>query len=188
MELMVTLAVLAVLLSVGLPKLSIYFQSNRMVSNVNAMAGALHIARSEAIKGNIRASVCKSANPGAAAPVCTVGAGGWEDGWIVFTDNGGTVGAYDAGAGDQILRIQDGTEGKGVTVTANNANILNFVSFSSRGVPKLSNGVSQSGVFRICDERGLTNAAGNVIARGMVLSASGRVRTTKDAAKVVSCP
>jgi len=55
-------------------------------------------------------------------------------------------------------------------------------------VPKTANGAAQSGLFRVCDDRGLTNAAGGVVARGVVLSASGRVRLSKDAGVIGACP
>jgi hypothetical protein len=64
------------------------------------------------------------------------------------------------------------------------------VTFTSRGLPKALNGASQSGTFRICDNRGLkTNADGTTtVARGVNLSPSGKVRSTNQLADIVSCP
>lgn len=191
LELLVMLAVVSIIISVGLPQMSIFFKGNRMVTNTNDLIAGLHIARSEAIKRNRRVSICKSSNADEAAPECAAGAGGWEDGWFVFEEDanaGNVVGTYDSATDGAILRVNAGAEGSNVTITTDDANIQDFVSFTSRGAPKLSNGSSQSGVFRVCDDRGLENAAGGVVARGVLLGASGRVRTTKDAARIGECP
>ncbi len=184
-ELMVALAVVAVLISVGLPKMSIFFKGNRMVVNANDLLAGLHIARSEAIKRNTRVSICKSTNAGDATPTCATGTEGWDVGWFVFVE-GGDVGTYTVATDGAILRINTGAEGSNVTITASDAGVDKYVSFTSRGVPK--NGSSQSGVYRVCDDRGLKNAAGGVVARGVLLNASGRVRVTKDANKIGTCP
>ncbi len=186
-ELMTVVAVLAIVLTVGVPQLNIYFQGNRMVSNTNDLVSALQIARSEAIKQGTRATVCKSSNPTATPPACSTAAG-WEDGWIAFIDNDGIVGEYSSANDGDLLRVYEGVAGNLVTVTPQDASITNFVSFTSRGVPKTSVGATQSGVFSICDDRGLKNAAGNVVARGVSLNAAGRVRSTRLESKIVSCP
>lgn len=182
-ELMIALAVLSIIISVGLPRMSVFFKGNRMVVNANDMIAGLNIARSEAIKRNGRVSICKSANAGAVTPSCET-SGGWDQGWFVFvegTDEGNVFGEFTANDG-AILRINTGAEGSNVTITAASTGIANYVTFTSRGAPKQRNGASQSGVFRICDERGLSNA------RAVILNASGRVRTTKVATKIGACP
>lgn len=189
-ELMVVLAVAAVLISVGLPKMSVFFKGNRMVTNANDLLAGLHIARSEAIKRNSRVSICKSNNAGDAVPKCEKKGGDWDKGWFVFVegqDVGNAIGEYTSADG-AILRVNTGVEGNNVTIKAGDAAIHDYVSFTSRGAPKLRNGSSQSGVFRICDDRGLKNAAGGVVARGVLLNASGRVRITKDATRIGACP
>jgi len=190
-ELMVALAVVSVIIAVGLPNMSVFFKSNRMVANTNALISGLNIARSEAIKRNSRVSICKSTNADTAAPTCATGTENWSDGWIVFvegTEVTNEIGAYSSATDGPILKINAGAEGSNVTITADSTSIDKYASFTSRGIPKLSSGASQSGVYRVCDQRGLTNAAGGVVARGVVLASSGRVRVTKDAIKIGACP
>lgn len=192
-ELMVALAVLAVLLSVGVPRLSVFFKGNQMVSNANELLAGLHLARSEAIKRGSRVSICRSTNADSASPTCSSGTEGWETGWFVFVegrDEGNAYGEYsgaDVTTPSAILRVNTGAEGSKVTITTSDTDIKDYVSFTSRGAPKLSGGNTQSGVFRVCDDRGLKNAAGGIVARGVVLNASGRVRVTSDETRIGSC-
>lgn len=189
-ELMVMLVVVSIVISVGLPQMMVFFKGNRMVTNTNDLVSGLQIARSQAIKEGSRVSICKSTNADTAAPTCAGGAEGWEQGWFVFvegSDAGNLIGQFTAADG-AILKVNTGAEGAGVTITTDDNQIKDYISFTSRGTPKQSNGVSQSGLFKICDDRGLLNASGNVVARGVEVGASGRVRAIKDAVKIGACP
>ena len=178
------LAVVSILISVGLPLMNVFFENNRMISNTNDLVAGLNIARSEAIKQQARVTLCQSDDTAS----CT-GTGKWEDGWIVFQDPNGNV---TVDGGERILRLNAGADGSKVTIRSNDVInlITNSVSFTSRGLPKALNGASQSGTFRICDNRGLkTNADGTTtVARGVNLSPSGKVRSTNQLADIASCP
>ncbi len=76
-ELMTMLAVVAILLTVGVPQLKVFFQSNQMVSNTNDLVTALNLARAEAIRRGSRATVCKSSTGTACR--CGVHLGRWLD-------------------------------------------------------------------------------------------------------------
>ena len=182
-ELMSMLAVVSILVSVGLPMLNVFFDSNRMVSNTNDLVAGLNIARSEAIKQQSRVTLCQSSDNAS----CT-GSGQWEDGWIVFQDPNGNA---TVDGGERILRLNAAVDGQ-VTIRSNDVGnqIASSVSFTSRGLPKALNGGAQSGTFRICDKRGLkVNADGvSTVARGVVLSPSGKVRSTNQLANIASCP
>lgn len=83
LELMVTLAVAGVLVTVGVPGFFDIVRNNRAAANANEMVSAFSIARSEAIRRGARVSICSSANQ--------TGCGGtWTDGWIVFVDGAAT--------------------------------------------------------------------------------------------------
>lgn len=79
-ELMIAIAVMAVLLGVAVPA----FQDAGLNSRLRALSSELvataNLARSEAIKRNALVSMCVSAN----GTACT--SGGWEQGWIIITD------------------------------------------------------------------------------------------------------
>ena len=183
-ELMAILVVVSLVTAVGLPLMNVFFDSNRMVSNTNDLVAGLHIARSEAIKQQMRITMCQSDD----MTSCT-GSGQWEDGWIVFQDPNGNV---TVDGGETILRLSDEVDGAQVTIRSNDVSnlIANSVTFTSRGLPKALNGGAQTGTFRICDDRGRkVNADGvSTVARGVNLSPSGKVRSTNQLADIASCP
>jgi len=78
-ELMVTIALVAIVLALGLPNFQQAIRSNRVATSANEMLGALSLARSEAMRSPLGGHVCASANG-------TSCGGSWDDGWIVWTD------------------------------------------------------------------------------------------------------
>lgn len=83
-ELMVTLAVLAVLMGIAVPSFQAMSLSTQLRSIGNNLAASVQLARSEAIKRNGVVQLCASSD-GAS---CT---GSWEQGWIVLAPDNATV-------------------------------------------------------------------------------------------------
>lgn len=165
-ELMITVTLAAILLTLAVPSFQDTIRNNRLTTQTNEFIGALHLARSEAIKRGTQATICKSANGSSCAGV------NWEDGWIVFSDLDGDgnadIGGGTCGSGeDCILRIATGLQGQN-TLRGNN-NIVNRVTFNPRG---LSPGFN--GTFTLCDSRGAQHA------HGIILSNTGRPRRAID--------
>lgn len=79
-ELMVTLAVLAIVLGIAVPSFQKQIINNKSLTFGDEFAQALSYARSEAVKTNRRVSICASSD----GATCT---GNWSDGFIVFQDN-----------------------------------------------------------------------------------------------------
>jgi len=188
-ELMITLAIVAILLTVGVPSLKTFMQQNQLVAASNELISALHVARSEAIKLNTKVSICSSTN----GTSCSTSSS-WQNGWIVFIDGNGATPGNLSGTGiactnmttDCLLRVHGAFKDNQLTVSGldnNNAAITAFT-FTSRGLPKVVSGASVSGVFNICS---LDNSGSTFASRAVILSLSGRVRVSKNAA-VISCP
>lgn len=114
-ELIVTLTVAVILLSVAVPSMTNFLNSNRLVTANNDFIADLALARTEAIKQAGQVAVCTSGGGTTCVP-----AGAWESGWIVFADidMSGTWTASDA-----LLRRYEGF-GTGVTVTASNDTVV----------------------------------------------------------------
>jgi type IV fimbrial biogenesis protein FimT len=98
-EMLVTVALVAILATVAVPSFAELIRSSRATTQANELIGALALARSEAITRAQPVAVCASRNGSS----CT-GAATWSEGWIVFVDRGGSAGSFDA-ASDEILRI-----------------------------------------------------------------------------------
>ena len=80
-ELMIALAVLAVLLALAVPNFNDASLSARLNGFANSLVAAAQVARSEAIKRNSTITLCASSDGATCA-----GSGGWEQGWVVLTD------------------------------------------------------------------------------------------------------
>lgn len=82
-ELMITIAIVAILATLAAPSFTALINGNRLRAAANETIAVFQSARFEAIRANRRTVACMSANPNAAMPAC--GAGG-ASGWIVFQD------------------------------------------------------------------------------------------------------
>ena len=89
-ELMVVLAVVAVLATLAAPSFKRQIQSTTISSTVNTFLADMRYARSESIRRGGGVVMCHSNSPEAANPVCdndSVPVGnGWVSGWIIFHD------------------------------------------------------------------------------------------------------
>ena len=146
-ELLVTITIAAVLLSVAAPNFSDAMRNSQQIIVINDLIGSLRLARSEAIKRSTRTAVCARSND-------TLCGTDWNNGFITFIDNMETPGAIDAG--EEILRIGSAIETGWIM---NRARLVNtsespierpFIRFGPRG----SSNWRGSGYFAVCDNRG----------------------------------
>lgn len=190
-ELLVTVVVLGILVAVGVPSLKDFLKAGQLTTVNNEFVSAVQVARSGAIQMANAGCVCASANTDSATPSCS-GSDSWESGWISFVDTNTaatTECVYDATDGDVLLKVWNGvntTDNLTVRSTSATINAQNYVRFNSRGIPITAQGVSLQGMFVVCDDRGLTEGS-TVVGRGIILSASGSLRTTDDALIIGSC-
>ena len=161
-ELLIAMALAAVLLGIGVPAFTDFIRTNRMIGVTNELVTALQFARSEAVKRNNNVTVCVSGD-GAS---CT--GGNWETGWIVFDDPNGNA-VVDA---EPIVRAHDAIGGNN-TVRVTAGNVGTFISFTGDGFPRNVAGQVLTATFSICDARG--TASGRTVQVG----ASGRVRSSE---------
>lgn len=176
-ELMMTVAVLAIMLSVGVPAMGEFVKNSRLVTQTNDFIASFHLARTEAIKRGARVTLCKSL----AGATCDATADGrWGIGWITFVDSaiGGTVGSVDVG--EDLIDTRAATPlNVAIAPQAGDVSVQNYVSYTAQGIVRDAAGAAQNGTFRICDDRGLSKG------RGVVLSPTGRVQLTSN---IASCP
>ncbi|MEP6907358.1 MAG: GspH/FimT family pseudopilin [Pseudoxanthomonas sp.] len=116
-ELMVVIAIAAILLTVALPSFQAVLRSNRLATTSNELLTSLSLARSEGIRSTRGGGVCASAS----GTACD---GNWNNGWLVWTETDGN-GAFDAG--ETVVRYSQGKAQLLLSAVANT------VAFDARG-------------------------------------------------------
>lgn len=179
-ELIITLVIVGVLLGIGVPNFRSFIQNSRITSQSNELVGVLATARSEALKRNQAVVVCRSADPTAVTPTCTVGGGTWETGWLVFADQNNNN-SFTAADGDTLLKVYSGLTGNN-TLRGNSAALVDFVTFNRSGTTTLAAAATPHH-FKLCDTRGAGSA------RAIVLEPTGRPRIDRLATfATLTCP
>ena len=78
MELLVAVSIAAMLFAIGVPMFRNASLGARLSAAANNLLASVQLARSEAIKRNVRVTLCTSSDGATCAA-----SGGWEQGWIV---------------------------------------------------------------------------------------------------------
>jgi type IV fimbrial biogenesis protein FimT len=102
-ELLVTLSIVVILMTVAVPGMQEFMSTNRLSTTTTDFMGTLNYARSEAVKRGTQVTACMSANGSSCAT-----SGDWSQGRIVFLDVNGD-GTVDSGDGDTVLRTSAAT-------------------------------------------------------------------------------
>jgi len=152
-ELLVTLSVASILLTVAVPNYRTFVQNNLQSTQSNNFYSTLALAKSEAIRRSSPVTVCPSTN----GTSCTGGAI-WSTGWLVFADTNSN-GVVEAG--DEILQVGAAFSG-GNTFSGTRTR----VTFTANGFSMASNDT-----FTLCDNRGAAYS------KAIILNNQGRFRT-----------
>ena len=124
-ELMVGLAVAAILLGIGVPSFVDAMQNSRISAQYNQAARSFFYARSEAVKSSDFVVVCARADIG--SEQCG-GKDDWANGWIVFVDVASSrTATATVGTGDTILALEP--------AISNGNTVFAKASLSSGGTP-----------------------------------------------------
>lgn len=145
-ELMVTVTVAAILLSMAVPAFTNFIKDSQLLADSNSLVADVNLARSEAIKRGVPVGVCSSPSPNAGSPTCAASAT-WTSGWILFVDANGNS-AFDNG--ETLLKAGQAASAK-VGIISN----LNVVQYRADG--SISGG--SVAVFATCDDRGAASGS-----------------------------
>lgn len=169
LELMLVVTIAGVLLGFGVPAMGNFFRNARITGAANDVMAALHFTRSEAIKRRVPVTLCTSADPLNANPVCDASA--LLTGWVAFVDPNQN-GQRDAA---EVVLLQH--EPMPATITARS-------SASPFRITYLLNGFAlnvNAAQLVLCDERGNTPTGGELSsARGIRIAVTGRAGVTRD--------
>ena len=175
LELMMVVVMAGLLLAIGVPAMSNFIRNARITGAANDVMVGLHMARSEAIKRRQPVTLCTSASPLVANPVCT--ASTQLFGWITFVDTNQN-GQRDAG---ETVLLQH--EPIATTITARGSANPFRVTYLNTG---FALNVATSRLV-LCDERGNNNSGGELsAARGITIAVTGRAGVTRDPGEIQS--
>lgn len=153
-EIMVALAVLAILLAVGLPAFGGLIDDQRMDSSVSSMVRSINHTRTEATRRNRYVSM---------APL----SGDWNNGWTIFIDANNN-GALDAG--ETLLHEEQPPR---VHHIHTSTTITPYLRYNAQGESELLNGGFQSGTIAFCPQQ--SGAQG----RKVIINRIGRARVER---------
>jgi type IV fimbrial biogenesis protein FimT len=175
-ELLATMLIVGVVMTLGIPNLTEFMQNSRMTSAANDIHAVFHLARSEAVRAKTNITICASADPMADDADCD---GTFDQGFIVFEDSEDPGAISRNAAEEPVLRAHDAAD-TGVIIRV--ANDATFFSFAATGLGRGDVGGEDSVTqIVICDQRGNTVAAGgNSAARLFVATPLGRATIIRD--------
>ncbi len=153
-EALVTMTVVAVLVSAAVPSFKTSIQNGRLVTQANDLLGALLYARSQAVASTGNVVVCTTTDNSSCSS-----AGNWANGWLVATTDS-------SGAIVTVLRVQTALAGNN-TLT-NDASVKKITFTKGSGIPTAGTNI----YFTLCDSRGKT------FGRSIYLSQVGEARVS----------
>lgn len=155
-ELMVTLAVATILITVAAPSFNSFYENSRSNSAIRNIQQSLQLARSQAVSYGSTVTVCPLRDGACGTD--------WQNGFSVFIDNG-ILGTLDStnGIDDKVIRVIDGFNSKDFVSYDENS-----VSFSSDG---LITGSFSSGIISYCP-----TSKTNVNSKAIELGRAGKSR------------
>jgi type IV fimbrial biogenesis protein FimT len=191
LELMITIALVAILLGIGAPSFAEFIRNSRITSKSNDLLAAMHLARTESIKRRAPVTVCGSGNSDAAAPACDTNS---FDEWIVFVDEDGNPavaatdgdGEFDPGSGE-ILLLRSAPARDDIS-TFPSDDVGGYVQFGLDGFQRRAGGVAPTDLdIRLChDAKGnvITSGADDSAARALLVTRTGRPEITRSFARI----
>jgi type IV fimbrial biogenesis protein FimT len=176
LELMVTLAVAAILFSVAIPAFQRTIQRNRVITYTNGFIAAVNYARSEAIRRASPVSICASSD----GATCT---GTWSQGWIVFANtDGDSPAVVDGGGTEPVLKVQEALAPQ--YTMAPDPVFANDVTYDQNGA------ANATGVLAVCHAGNLSRSRAIVVTRlrpRVATDTDGDHVPNIDAGNLVSC-
>jgi len=173
-ELLVTLLIVGVVLTLGIPNLSDFTRNSRITGTSNDLHASFLMARSESARAKTNITICASSNSMDAGANCQ---GTWDQGFIVFVDENADLDR--SGATETVLRAHPAVS-EGVTLTI--ANDANYFMFAATGLGRQDAGFNTAVTqVIICDERGVVETSKDFSAgRLFVATPLGRATVIRD--------
>ncbi len=179
-ELLITIVIIGIVLTFGIPNFGVFTQNSRIASTANDMHSSFYLGRSEAARSKSNITICASNNSMGAA-TCTGGT--FDDGWIIFVDLNGDI--QRAGVDENVLRRHPPID-DAIDISMNPG--ATFFSFAPTGLGRGNqSGFTAIQTAVICDGRGnVVAAGGNSAARYLVVTPIGRATVLRDVDQITA--
>ena len=161
-ELMVTVALVAILLAVAVPSFTTYRRNAELTSVTNTLLSGINAARGEAMKRGRNAMV-----------VPTDGAN-WSSGWVVFVDIDRSQ-TYAAASDNTILTQEPPPTGLDISGNGSTAGSTPYIMYDAAGYSKLKSGAFGASTFEI-KRNDVTGAELLSQTRRIKIASTGRAR------------
>lgn len=193
-ELLITMVVIGIVLSVGIPNFGVFTQNSRITSTANDLHASFYLGRSEAARSKANITICASANSMDADATCN---GTFDDGWIIFIDLDGNIqrpAGPNVPGGENVLRRHPAVDDAIDIVAKGTGGVdATYFSFAPTGLGRGDVfGLTSLQTAVICDGRGnVVAAGGNSAARFLVVTPIGRATVLRDVALIAAaggCP
>jgi type IV fimbrial biogenesis protein FimT len=185
-ELLITLLIVGVILSFGVPRLASFTQNSRISAAANDLHSSFQLARSEAVRASVNITICASSDSMAASATCS---GTLDDGLIIFVDTNGNI---ERDADENVLRTLPAIDSD-IDILTNGPGATYF-SFAGTGLGRgdIAGKGPSIQVARLCDDRGNVLAAGgSSSARVLIVTPIGRATVLREVSQVFDqgdCP
>ena len=169
LELVIIIVILGITMAIAAPSLGTMIKNNRISSDINDFVAALQFAKAESAARITPVSLCKRNTAGTG---CVAG-GGWQQGWIVFSDANGDAAVN---GDDAVLMSHEPLDSR--TTFVGTAGVATAITYQPTGTTS----VTSTEVLVMCDDRGLMEASRAVLVtitgRGSVMKVSDTGQTT----------
>ncbi|AOE83525.1 GspH/FimT family pseudopilin [Pseudomonas sp. TCU-HL1] len=154
-EALVVLTLVALCISLGVPKLSQLIRAQELTAANQALITSFAYARQASVTRRVAVLVDNQD-------------GNWSTGWLIYADQNGN-GRWDY---DEPVLRQVGPQPEGLIIKGNSP-VRRYVRYTPMGRTSLIGGAFQAGTLTLC------HADGRLPIRQLVLNATGRVRSVK---------
>jgi prepilin-type N-terminal cleavage/methylation domain-containing protein len=196
-ELLTTLLIVGVVVTIGVPNVMELQRNTAMTGAANEIITGILAARAEAVKRQVPVVLCASPDPTAANPTCAPDGVGTNGGFIVWADENGNFDANGApNLGDatdgnaavdpgEAVLIQRDVPGGTINVWADSGYIAYAPSGFRRDVA--ATGLPSASWLLLCDDRNNRPASGQISsARAVRIDATGRGLVQQTQAEVAN--
>ncbi len=153
LELLLALALLAVLLTLGGTSLTPLRQKYQLQAQAQDLLSTLALARSEAVKRGVRVTACVSSDG-----VHCQSVGDWTQGWVLFEDTDGNALRADT---EPLVQVHAALP-TGV-LASGNSTVVRYVSYAPNSRSLQTSGAPQAGTITLCRASAQSNAGWQLV-------------------------